>query len=211
MVRLPVRVAAVNDYELVVEGVASLLRRYPDRLHLCDAIVIGEPITAGPVDVALYDTYGRVGLAASVLRKLVAHPDVERVAIFSLDFPPELIDEAHAAGASGLISKRLAAEDIADALVRIAGGEFVEALGHARQPAYERLDWPGKRDGLSERESQVLVLCAEGLRNREIAAALYVGNETVKTHMRNVFAKLGLRNRVEAAAFVQRTGAFVRS
>ena len=206
---MPVRVAAVNDYQLVVEGVASLLRRYPDRLHVCDAIVIGEPITGGPVDVALYDTYGRVGLAAAVLRKLVAHPDVKRVAIFSLDFPTELIDEARAAGASGLISKRLAAEDIADALVRIAGGEFVEALSQARQPAYEHLDWPGKHDGISERESQVLVLCAQGLTNREIAAALYIGNETVKTHLRNVFAKLGLRNRVEAATYLQRTGAFL--
>ena len=209
--RLPVRVAAVNDYQLVVEGMASLLRRYPDRLHVCDAIVIGEPITGGPIDVALYDTYGRVGLAASVLRKLVAHPEVERVAIFSLDLPTELIDEARAAGASGLISKRLAAEDIADALVRIAGGEYVEALGQDAQPAYEHLDWPGKRDGVSERESQVLVLCAQGLTNREIAAALYIGNETVKTHLRNVFDKLGLRNRVEAAAFVQREGAFARS
>ncbi len=80
-----------------------------------------------------------------------------------------------------------------------------------RQPAYEHLDWPGKRDGVSERESQVLVLCAQGLTNREIAAALYIGNETVKTHLRNVFDKLGLRNRVEAAAFVQREGVFARS
>ena len=134
-----------------------------------------------------------------------------RLAIFSLDVPPELAAEARAAGASGLISKRLAAEDIADALVRIAGGEFVEALGHARQPAYEHLDWPGKRDGVSERESEVLVLCAQGLTNREIAAALYIGTETVKTHLRNVFGKLGLRNRVEVVAYLQRTGAFVRS
>jgi DNA-binding NarL/FixJ family response regulator len=211
VVRLPVRVAAVNDYQLVVEGVASLLRRYPDRLHVCDRIVIGEPITGGPIDVALYDTYGRVGLAEAVLRKLVAHPDVDRVAIFSLDIRQELIEDARAAGASGFLSKSLSGGEIANALVRIASGDYVEALGRAPEPAYEYLDWPGKRDGLSERESQVLVLCAHGLTNREIAAALYVGQETVKTHLRNVFAKLGLRNRVEAAAYVQRAGTFARS
>ena len=83
-------------------------------------------------------------------------------------------------------------------------------MGSSRPPAYEDLDWPGKREGLSERESQVLVLCADGLKNREIADALYIGNETVKTHLRNVFGKLGLRNRVEAAAFVQREQGFVR-
>ena len=211
MVRLPVRVAAVNDYQLVVEGVASLLRRYPDRLYVCDRILVGEPITGGPVDVALYDTYGRVGLAEATLRKLIEQCEVERVAIFSHDLRRELIDDALAAGASGFISKGLAGNEIADAIVKIASGEVVEALGHSATPAYDMLDWPGKRNGLSERESQVLVLCADGLTNREIADALYIGNETVKTHLRNVFAKLGLRNRVEAAAFVQRSRGFTRS
>jgi NarL family two-component system response regulator LiaR len=209
-VRLPIRVAAVDDYQLIVEGVASLLRRYPDRLHVCDRIVVGDPIVGGPVDVALFDTYGRVGNAAPALRTLVAQPEVERVAVFSLDLRRELIDEARDAGASGFVSKALSGDDIADALVRIAAGEYVEAVGEAAHPAYEYLDWPGKQAGLSERESQVLVLCAQGLTNREIATAVYVGIETVKSHLRSVFAKLGLRNRVEAATFVERSGAFVR-
>ena len=55
------------------------------------------------------------------------------------------------------------------------------------------------------------MLCAQGLTNREIASALYIGTETVKTHLRNAFVKLGLRNRVAAAAFVQRAGGLVRS
>ena len=121
------------------------------------------------------------------------------------------IGAASAAGASGFISKGLSGNDIADALVRIANDEHVEALGQAPDPGIEHLDWPGKREGISERESEVLVLCAQGLTNREIAAALFIGNETVKTHLRNVFAKLGLRNRVAAAAFVQRAGGLVRS
>jgi DNA-binding NarL/FixJ family response regulator len=207
---LPIRVAAVNDYELIVEGVAGLLRRYPDRLLVCDRIVIGDPIEGGPIAVALYDTYGRVGIAEPALRALIEQPGVERVAIFSLDLRPELVKHAIAAGASGFISKSLSGDEVADALVRVAAGEHVAAFDESPRPAHEHLQWPGKTDGLSERESQVLVLCAEGLTNREIAVALYIGVETVKTHLRNVFAKLDLRNRVEAAAFVQRSGAFTR-
>ena len=60
--RLPVRVAVANDYEIVVEGTASVLGRFPDQIHVADRVVIGEPL-ATPVDVALYDTYGRRGIA----------------------------------------------------------------------------------------------------------------------------------------------------
>jgi DNA-binding NarL/FixJ family response regulator len=212
-VRLPICVAAVNDYELIVEGVASMLRRFPDQLRVRDRIVIGEDLD-GPVDVALYDTYGRVGIAAPALRALVDNAQIARVAVFSLDFRPELVAEARAVGASGFISKTLPGKDIADALVRIAAGEYVEATGTPGDlpagSALDDLEWPGKDDGLSERESQVLVLCAEGLTNREIAASLYVGHETVKSHLRSVYSKLGIRNRVAAASYAQRSGAFVR-
>ena len=65
--------------------------------------------------------------------------------------------------------------------------------------------WIGHDDGLSERESQVLVLCAEGLSNREIADELYINVETVKSHLKHLYQRLGLRNRVEATAYVHRT------
>jgi DNA-binding NarL/FixJ family response regulator len=212
-VQLPISVASVNDYDLIVEGVGSMLRKYPDRLIVMDRIVIGEELD-GPVDVALYDTYGRVGIAEPALRALIDDPQVARIAVFSLDFRPELVAEATSAGASGFISKALPGTDIADALVRIASGEYVEAIGEPGElpagSAIADLEWPGKDDGLSERESQVLVLCAEGLTNREIAASLYVGLETVKSHLRSVYAKLGIHNRVAAASYAQRSGAFVR-
>lgn len=211
--QLPIAVASVNDYELIVEGVGAVLRRYPDRLLVRDRIVIGEELD-GHVDVALYDTYGRVGIAEPALKALVENPQVAQIAVFSLDFRPELIAAAKLAGATGFISKTLPGEDIADALVRMASGENVEEIGVPGEipdeTALTQLEWPGKEDGLSERESQVLVLCAEGLTNPEIAASLYVGLETVKSHLRSVYSKLGIRNRVAAAAYAQRSGAFIR-
>lgn len=209
-VDLPITVAAVNDYEMVVEGLASLLQLHPDRLTVADRILVGERLST-PVDVALYDTYGRVGLAASALRELASDPLVHKVAVFSLDLRPELVAEARAAGAHGFISKSLDGSSIADALVAIAAGEDVMALGAASGELPDELDWPGKAAGLSERESQVLALCAEGLTNKEIGDALYIGAETVKTHLGRVFKKLDIRNRVQATSYVRSQHGFARN
>lgn len=205
-----VRVAAVNDYELIVAGVARMLEEFPDRLDVRDRIVIGDPIEGGPIDVALYDTYGRIGIAEPALRALVADPQITAVVVFSLDFPDQLVTDSLAAGADGFISKALAADAIADAIVRVAAGERVAALPPAPRPALEALDWPGKDDGLTERQSQVLVLLAEGLTNQEIADSLYLSIETVKNYLRSVYAKLEFRNRATATAYVHRSGAFTR-
>jgi DNA-binding NarL/FixJ family response regulator len=206
---LPVRVAAVNDYELIVIGLADMLSRYPDRLVVCDRLLVGEPIERD-VDVALYDTYGRRGIAAPILEELVASPRIGRVALFSLDLTPALVAEGRGAGASGFISKSLSGDEIADAIVRVAAGEDVVATVPSPRPALRDLDWPGKEDGLTERESEVLVLLAEGLSNREIGAALYLSPETIKSHVRGIFTKLGFRNRVEATNHVHRSGVFRR-
>jgi DNA-binding NarL/FixJ family response regulator len=202
-------VAVVNDYELVVAGVVGLLSRFPDRLVVDDAILIGEPV-ATSVDVALYDTFGREGVAEAALRTLVQTPEIRRVAVFSVDLHPDLIADGRVAGAHGFISKALPGEEIADAIVRIAAGEsLVAATPTRRQPSTE-LAWPGKDEGLTERESEVIVLAAEGLSNREIAAALYLSADTVKGYMSQALQKLELRNRVQAAGYVHRSGAFRR-
>jgi DNA-binding NarL/FixJ family response regulator len=204
-----VRVAVVNDYELVVEGVALLLSRFPDQLDVCDRVVIGEPIET-PVDVALYDTYGRVGIAAHILRDLVATPGIGHVAVFSLEVGTDLISEGKAAGATGFISKALPGSEIADAITRVARGEEVVAFTSETEVGSEELDWPGRADGLTERQSQVLMLVAEGLSNREVATALFLSPETVKGYIAQVFAKLGFRNRVQATNYVRQSGAFSR-
>ena len=207
MAHARVRVAVVNDYELVVEGVARLLSQFPDQLDVRDRVVVGEPI-ATPVDVALYDTYGRVGLAVPTLRALAETPGIGHVAVFSLEVGPDLIAEGRSAGATGFISKGLSGAEIASAITRVAQGESVVAAPPSPAPPSAELDWPGRGDGLTERQSQVLMLVAEGLSNREIAAALYLSPETVKGYLAQAFATLGVRNRVEATNYVRRAEAF---
>jgi DNA-binding NarL/FixJ family response regulator len=198
----------VNDYEIVVAGLAAMLASQ-DPLEVCDAIVIGEPLAA-PVDVALYDTYGREGIASGALRTLAATPEVKHVAVFTLDLHRDLIAEAQAAGARGFISKQLTGDAIADAVVWVSRGEVVVAAAPVPRSQRSARDWPGRAKGLSERESQVIVLAAEGLTNREIATALYLSPHTVKGYVSQALRKLELRNRVEAASFVRSHGPFAR-
>jgi DNA-binding NarL/FixJ family response regulator len=88
-------------------------------------------------------------------------------------------------------------ERLAELLVRVAGARAVELVEHALQLSIQdRLE---QRHGLSQRECEVLALVASGLSNREIAAALYIGEQTVKAHLRSIFPKLGVKNRTQAA------------
>ncbi|QYG94937.1 response regulator transcription factor [Iamia sp. SCSIO 61187] len=211
---LPVSVAAVNDYELIIDGIATMLGRFPGQVDVAERIVIGEPVDHPPIHVALYDTYGRVGIAGQALDRLRRHRDILHVAMFTLELNDQLIADARRHGATGFISKTLPAEVIVDAILRVAAGEEVVARGTDEAitgpPALDELDWPGKADGLTERESQVLVLASEGLTNAEIGAALYLGRETVKTYLSRAYARLGVRNRAEAVRFLLADGAFAR-
>lgn len=205
--RGPVSVAVANDYDLVVEGTATVLGRFPDQVVVADRLVIGEPIVAR-VDVALYDTYGRRGVAEPALRELALDPLVGRVAVFSLDLNAELLAAGREAGATGFISKALSAQELVAAIVEVADGRDVVATTPSAAPVLDDLDWPAKTAGLTERESAVLVLVAEGLTNREVAEAMMLSAETVKSYLSQVYAKIGVRNRVEAAAYAHRSGAF---
>lgn len=212
---LPVSVAAVNDYELIVDGITAMLGRFPEQVDVAEQIIIGEPIDHPPIDVALYDTYGRVGIAGQALAQLRTHRDILHVAMFTLELSDELIADARRHGATGFISKTLPAQDIVAALLRVAAGEEFVASGRAQPAApgpraLDELDWPGKDAGLSERESQTLVLASEGLTNPEIATALFVGRETVNTHLSRAYTKLGVRNRAEAARALLADGTFER-
>ncbi|MGE0881703.1 MAG: protoglobin domain-containing protein [Acidimicrobiia bacterium] len=75
----------------------------------------------------------------------------------------------------------------------------------------EQRTWPGRDDGLSERESQVLVLCADGLTNQQIADALFLSVETVKTHLRKIYARLGLNGRVGLVSYLHTSGAIIEA
>jgi DNA-binding NarL/FixJ family response regulator len=204
------RVAVVNDYEVVVAGLAAILEPFSDKVELADAFTIDDPVTT-PVDIALYDTFGREGLEEVQLQKLLGRSEVARVAVYSFNFDDDSVQAALDAGASGYLSKATSAKELVDQLVRIANGEEVVSGPHgAARSSRDDRGWPGRDLGLSEREAEVVALAALGRRNSQIAESLYVSVDTVKTHLARSFRKLGVHNRTELSALIHRRQSFRR-
>ena len=133
---------------------------------------------------------------------------VDKVAVFSLSLAPEAVADGRELGVHGFISKALPGDEIADAIEAVAQGHQIVAGPPDTDTPTETLDWPGREEGLTQRESEVLVMMARGYTNAEIASALFIGTETVKTHVRRVLTKLGLRNRAQAGTYVERSSSF---
>jgi DNA-binding NarL/FixJ family response regulator len=191
----PLQLAIVNDYELIVAGIRAMLAPHSNRVGVAELEVDQDPENA--VDVALFDTYGQPGLGLHRVRSLAADERVGAVAVYTWRLTDTSRAAAYNAGARGLIAKTLSAEELVGSLEAVAQGEVVETGGFR---GGVKAQWPGSSWGLSARESEVLALVASGLSNRAIAEALFVSENTVRTHPKAVFRKLGVTTRSQAAA-----------
>jgi NarL family two-component system response regulator LiaR len=194
-----IRVALVNDYMIVLEGLRALLESGESGIE-----VVELDIKRGPkrkVDVTLLDTYGEADTLAERVRALSADPSNGVIVVFSFSDQPQAVRLAIDAGAQGFISKAVPRQQIIDGLNASARGDRV-VLTHRSQHAQidEAVRWPGRDAGLTERESELLSLLSTGMTNRELGSHLYISENTVKTQLRHLYAKLGVRNRAQAAA-----------
>ncbi|WP_134766644.1 response regulator transcription factor [Nocardioides sp. 1609] len=196
----PVRVAVVNDYEIVVVGVAAALAPFGDRIRVVE--VAAGTRAVSDVDVVLVDTFGQ---RQRGLRPVTANDgDGARVLVFSWDEDPTLVEASVAAGAAGFVSKRSSAEELVTALERVHAGETVvpaRATPDEPQAADVLGRWPGDRLGLSPRESEVLSLICQGLSNDDITEHAFIGINTVKTHIRTLYRKIGVESRTQAVVW----------
>ena len=131
-----ITVAVVNDYELVVQGVASMLRAFRDRIEVVELDVGENPQRR--VDVALFDTYGHGWLGVDRVASLVRDPNVGAVAVYTDQSTSEQRDAVLAVGARGLLAKSIHASDLAEALIAIAQGHKVYSgeFGDAEAPQW---------------------------------------------------------------------------
>lgn len=191
----PVRVALVNDVEVIVHGVAAMLAPYAARVRVVDLVAEDADAASPDVDstlstrhahVALFDTYGTDGDVEERVASLVADDRVDHVVLYTWSPSPLLLDRAERLGASGVLGKSLAADELVTSLERVVSGERPGLDGSA-----------GDRR-LSRREAEVLALIAAGRTNRQIADELFLSIDTVKTYVQRVFAKLGASNRTMA-------------
>jgi len=191
-----VTVALVNDYEVVVRGLAEMLAEAP-RLQVVELDSMTDP--TAPVDLVLFDSFAAESGVGPDLRHLLDHPHVGRLVVYTWNTDPELVRTARAAGAAGYLSKRLPAGELVDALQRVADGEEVfevDAPGASDDCATG--DWPGRPAGLTPREAEVIGLIVQGLTNQQIAARAYLSINSVKTYIRSAYRKMGVQRRSQA-------------
>ena len=192
----PLRLAIVDDYAVVVAGVASFLAE-----HRIEVVETGasEPVISD-VDMVLYDTFGQVNGIGIDLEDFVRDSGA-KVVIYSWNLDPQLIEQAMSGGASGYLSKVLTGPEIVDALERVMNGETVVLTGDNETSVGGAGDWPGRSAGLSSREAEMIALITHGLSNQEIADRAFLSINSVKTYIRSAYRKIGVTSRTQAVVW----------
>ncbi|MFD9936050.1 response regulator [Streptomyces massasporeus] len=212
---MTIRVVVADDQELVRSGFAMILDVQPDIEVVAEAGDGGEAVEAvrrHAPDVALLDIRMPRVDGIEACRAISAAGNCRTVMLTTFD-SDEYVYEALHAGASGFLLKDVRRDDLVHAVRVVARGDSLLAPSVARR-LVEQYTRPAARprrpdprlDVLTVRERETLLLLARGLSNAEIAAELVVSDHTVKTHVGNVLAKLGLRDRIQAVICAYETG-----
>jgi len=201
MVRVGLRMVLTAESDIAVVGEAH------DGASAVDVVAETHP------DVVLMDVrMPTVDGIDGARRVIAAQPDVKVVVLTTFD-EDDYIEAALRVGVSGFLLKVSPPEQLIDAVRTVAaGGGLLDPSVTLRVIESFAAASPGRPkrsaalESLTERERDVLRLVARGLSNAEIAAQLYLGEATVKTHVSNVLAKLGVRDRVQAVVAAYETG-----
>ncbi|TXL61314.1 response regulator [Aeromicrobium terrae] len=212
---MSIRVALADDQPLVRSGLRMIVEGESDLEvvgEAADGTAAVELVTAEHPDVLLLDVQmpGVDGLAA--MEQIAASESATRVLMLTTFDLDEYVYRAMRAGASGFLLKDMAGEDIVTAIRQVArGADALLAPALTRRLVDRYAAGPPRPtaaglDRLTEREVDVLRLLGRGLSNAEIAAELFIGETTVKTHVARVLMKLDLRDRVQAAILAHEAG-----
>jgi DNA-binding NarL/FixJ family response regulator len=209
---MSLRILIADDQHLVRAGFRTILGIQPDLEVVGEAADGTEAVAMAAdlePDVILMDIRmpGLDGIEAT--RRIVSRgqPRVLILTTYDLD---EYVYDALEAGASGFLLKDTSPEQLTAAVRMVSQGDALLAPSITRRLVEEfaasRARPTSVLDQLSGREREVFTLVAHGLSNREIAAKLFVGETTVKTHVTRILTKLGLRDRVQAVVLAYETG-----
>lgn len=214
----PLRVFLVDDHEMVLQGLTSMLMPFRGRVD-----VVGQATRAEDAfdvvpglnpDIVLCDVRLQGASGLDLCRRLLELNSARRVVLLSVYDDEQYLFQALRVGASGYLLKQISGEELVRQLERVHAGERVidtALAGRAAETAARLASgefWPGARLGLTHRESDVLSFMVAGLSNRGIAQRLGVGEETVKSHLRSIYRKLEVSDRAGAVATALREGIF---
>src|SRR5664279_137434 len=200
----PILIALIDDYDVVLTGVASMLDPYRDRVLVAE-IDANEPLHDN-VDIALYDSFAQPESDHEEIEVLVRSPHAKRVAVYTWNFHPNLIDSARRRGAHGYLSKTLPARELVNALEAVHSGQTVISGPPSRARAAVGFDWPGRREGLTDREAEILALITQGKNNAEVATLSFLSPNTVKSYIRTIYRKIEVGSRTQAVLWGVRNG-----
>ncbi|RDH74425.1 DNA-binding response regulator [Mycolicibacterium moriokaense] len=191
-----ITVALVDDYDVVLMGIAKMFDNYRDRVVVAE-IDATMPLD-DPVDIVLYDSFAQPESDHHEIGELVANPRARRVVVYTWNFHPHLVESARKHGAHGYLSKTLPARELVAALEAVHAGEIVVSDVGPRARSAVGLDWPGRGEGLSDRESEILALITQGKSNADVARLTYLSPNTVKSYIRTIYRKIGAGSRTQA-------------
>lgn len=213
---MTVRVLVADDQELIRVGLAAILQARPE-LDVVETAADGAEavrlVRELRPDIALMDIRmpGTDGLEAT--RLLTSDPgQVTRVVMLTTFDDDDLVLDALRAGASGFLLKDLPRHRLVESILAVHAGELQLSSAITRRLVAQRLsrgvgaDRISHLDQLSEREREILALAARGATNGEIASTLFISESTVKTHIGQLYTKLGVRDRVQLVIFAYDTG-----
>jgi DNA-binding NarL/FixJ family response regulator len=192
----PIRVALVDDYDVVLLGLAQMLDQYRDRVIIAE-IDTNEPLK-DIVDIVLYDSFAQPESDHDEISVLVANPRARRVVLYTWNFHPDLIRTARQQGVHGYLSKPLPARDLVAALEAVHAGQVIVSDSPPRARSTSGLNWPGRGEGLTDRESEILALITQGKSNAEVAAMTFLSPNTVKSYIRTIYRKIDVASRTQA-------------
>ena len=192
----PIRVALVDDYDVVLLGLAQMLDQYRDRVIIAE-IDTNEPLK-DIVDIVLYDSFAQPESDHDEISVLVANPRARRVVLYTWNFHPDLIRTARQQGVHGYLSKTLPARDLVAALEAVHAGQVIVSDPPPRARSTSGLNWPGRGEGLTDRESEILALITQGKSNAEVAALTFLSPNTVKSYIRTIYRKIDVASRTQA-------------
>ncbi|ORJ57760.1 DNA-binding response regulator [Mycobacterium simiae] len=214
----PVRVVLVDDHEMVIEGLKAMLAAFKNRVRVVgDAVGADNAITviaSLQPDIVLCDVRMQGASGLDLCRDIRERTPASKVILLSVYEDEQYLFQALRVGASGYLLKGISSDELVRQLEYVQAGSTAIDAGLAARAAdtAARLQrdefWPGARQGLSQRESEILSFVVAGLSNRGIAGKLVIGDETVKSHLRSIYRKLGVGDRTAAVAVALREGIY---
>jgi two-component system, NarL family, response regulator LiaR len=192
---MTIRLAIINDYEVVVRGLADMLRSSTDQIEVVE-LDVQVPV-AERVDIALYDTFAQGQGDSPAVVELLENPHVDKVVVYSWNHDALVVRRALAMGVSAYLSKTMAADELVNALRAVHAGETLAPPAAVDRPLQQQ-EWPGRREGLTPREAEVIALITRGYSNADIAEMASLSINSVKSYIRSSYRKMGVTSRTNA-------------